>query len=130
MECQSRLSVFKCWLCSLFKFLFIDLRERERNIDCCPTSVCIHWRILGRALTGPTACNLGASEGRSNQLSGPARAWLCYYYLAVSTFCLDFFINETGAIIAPTSGLGRLNDIIHKALETQVVLDKCCQLSE
>ena len=59
---------------SFFNFVFIDFRkkerkgEREKNINLL-FHLCVHWLLLGCALTRDRTHNLGLSGCHSNQLS-------------------------------------------------------------
>ena len=62
------------YVSSGFYFLFIDVREKERERGtCCSTYLHIHWLIVVDAMTGDQTRNLSISGWRSNQLSYPAR---------------------------------------------------------
>ena len=59
-----------------------ERREREREpLICYSIYLRIHWLLLVWALTGDGTCSLGVRGQHSHQLSYPARAALCLFWI-------------------------------------------------
>lgn len=67
---------------------FFNLLILEREIsNCCFTHLHSHWLCLVCPLTGDQTCNLGIWRQYSNQLSYPARVWICFFVGCFLSLC-------------------------------------------